>query len=73
MNIETIKSAYGTYWEHVKDHADIDGWCRNFYTGNIDMYYELNVGPIQFEKSPVRRWRPAILNNTPQSEGEQNG
>ena len=61
VDLEIIE-AYGVYWEFVEKFVDENGWASTKDTGLVDAYYETNTGnKIEFEKHPVRRWRPKML------------
>lgn len=61
---QIIQDAYGSYWAHVKEFVDENGWVnKSMMGGNMDMYFEENVGPIDYEKHPLLRWRPESLRN----------
>lgn len=72
-----FQSAYGQYWDMVKDFIDDEGWV---YTKEVpymlDAYFEGNTGkPIEFQKSfgasgdnpywltKGSRWRPKELSD----------
>lgn len=72
-----FESAYGIYWDKVKDFIDKDGWVYTKDVPNmLDSYYEHNTGnTIEFQKSfgasgdnphwltKGSRWRPKSLSN----------
>lgn len=72
-----FRSAYGQYWDMVKNFVDEEGWVYTKEVPNmLDAYFEANTGnPIEFQKSfgasgdnphwltKGSRWRPKELSD----------
>ena len=54
-----FQSAYGEYWETVKDVVDEKGWAYNNELPHmIDGYFEMNTGKsIEYQKHYEGEWR----------------